>query len=450
MNIVKQQVDELNATLTVSVAKEDYEEKVLKTLKDFQKKAHVNGFRPGKVPMSYISKLYRVPVLVDEVSKMGSEKVNQYLKTENIRVLGDPLLAEVQKPIQWETDTEFEFVFDIGLAPAIEVKVSRKDKIDYYRIEVDESLINQTIESYLRRYGKFVEEQEVPAEAEEVLLSANIAQAGEGGIAFQDVIMNLRYDMDEEARKLFAGKKKGEKVIVPDIKKAFNNNEIKISSLLQIKKEEVAGLSGPFEFTLLEISRFEKAQVNQELFDKIWGEGQVHTEEEFRQRIVEDLKKELEYESDQRFYDDMQKYFLEKIKVNFPKDFLIRWLMKSSEEEKELSRENVEKGYPVFEEKIKWQLIQEEIFKTSGQQITEEDIRNKAGELAKAYFSQYGIYTVPDEYLQQHISRILSNKEDVRKILSYVMEDKVLEYVKNTVELKEKVITQDEFDKLPQ
>jgi trigger factor len=442
MNIVKQNVDELNALLNVKVSKEDYEEKVNKTLKDYQKKANIKGFRPGKTPMSYITKMYRIPVLVEEINKLVSDNINEYLKKENIQILGDPMPSEKQsKPISWEQDSSFEFNFELGLAPTINIKVSEKDKLDYYRITIDEKMIGASVDNYKRRYGKYVDTDII---TENELLKADIVELKEGGIFSNDVTVSMEYIKDDETKKMFVGKKAGDKITV-DIRKAFPN-DYELSNVLKIKKEELAGLSNEFDMTIKSISKFEQAELNQQLFDLIFGEGQVTGEEQFRQKITDDLKGTLEQESDYKLFIDARKYYLDKTKAAFPKDFLVRWLMSSNDGK--ITSEQLDKEYPAFEENLKWQLLKNHIVKEAEIKINDDDVKAKAKELARRQFRQYGIFNITDEYLEEYSSQMLKKQEDVKHIIDNVLDDKIFAYIKSKVKLNEKNVTSEEFNKM--
>ena len=442
MEIVKQNIDDLNALLKVKVAKPDYEEKVKKVLKDYQKKAVVNGFRPGKVPASYIEKMYGKPVLLDEINKLVSDGINDYLKNNNIQILGEPLPSlNENKPINWDVDTEFEFAFELGLQPEISVTVSDKDKIDYYEIKVDDKMIENYTDGYTRRYGKFTENDVI---VENELLKVDISQNKENGIKVENVSLALEYFKDQDIKKKFAGLKANDKISV-DLKKALEN-EYEISTLLNIKKDQVAEIDTDFEVTIKTISRFDKAELNQQLFDQVFGENAVTSEEQFRQRIIDDIKASLERESDYKLRLDAKDYYLKKTKLELPKDFLIRWMVATNEGK--FTHEQVDKEYPMFEENLKWSLLKNTIAKAADIKVADEDVKSYAKELARRQFRQYGIYNVTDDYLEDYAGQMLKRQEDLKQIIDNVVDDKVLKHIKDNVKLNKKDITAEDFNKM--
>ncbi len=440
MNIVKQNVDELNALLKVQVNKEDYEEKVNKILKDYQKKASIKGFRPGKVPASFINKTYRIPVLVEEINKLVSESINEYLKKENIQILGDPMPSE-NKSINWDVETEFEFTFELGLAPNVQANVSDKDKIDYYDIAITDKMLEEAVDNYTRRYGKHSDAEIIE---ENSIIKADVAELKEGGVKADDVTLSIEVVKDEDIKKSMVGKKAGDKITI-DLKKAYPN-DYEISGMLKIKKEEVAELTSEFEISIKSVSKFTKAEVDQKLFDLIFGEGMVVGEEQFRKRITDDIKGSLESESDYKFFVDARKFYLSKIQSELPKDFLVRWMFASNEGK--YSREQIDKEYPLFEENLKWQLIKNSIIKDADIKIDDNDVKTKAKDLARRQFRQYGIFNITDEYLEDYSSQMMKRQEDVKQIVNSALDDKVFAFLKTKVSLIKKEVSTEEFNKL--
>ena len=291
MNITKTNIDDLNAVIKLQIVQEDYETRVNTVLQDYRKKANINGFRAGKVPMGVIKKMYGTPVLADEINKILSEELMKYIRENDLNIMGEPLPNETeQKEINWEKDTEFEFSFDIALTPEYTLNLSKKDKIDFFKIIVDEKMIQSGVDMHSRRFGsnnaaEVVEEKE--------LLKGNYAQVDadgkliEEGIVSENVAMSLEYMKDEDAKKQFIGAKKDD-VVVFNPAKAFENKS-DIASMLNISKEEAETLDSDFQFTITEITKFVNAELNQELFDKVFGEGTVSSEEEFKNKIKEDI-----------------------------------------------------------------------------------------------------------------------------------------------------------------
>jgi trigger factor len=448
MNITKQNIDELNAVLKLQVNKADYEQRVANVLNDYRKKARIDGFRPGKVPLSLISKLYGKSVLVEEINKLISESITDYLKNEQLNILGDPLPnKEVKKPIDWDNDTEFEFAFDLGLSPQFDIKLSDKEKFPFYQVKVDESMIDNYVNTYTRRYGRFIDAQQVE---ENELLKGDLQQIDatgnitESGIQSNDVSLFLELAKDEVEKKAFINAKTGDSIDF-DIKKAFPN-DFELSNLLKIDKDKIAEVEGKFRFTIKSISKFEKAELNQELFNKIYGEGKVTSEEEFMGKIEEEIKNSLVKESDYKFMLDIKEHFIKKTDMKLPSDFLKRWLEFANEGK--LTVEQIEKEFPVFEDDMKWQIIKDKIVKGNNIEVKKEEIVEYARMVTRQQFQQYGMYNVPDEQIISYAEGLLKKESETHKIIEKVLEKKVIEFVKENSTLNIKEITIEEFNKL--
>jgi len=448
MNITKNDIDKLNATLKLQLSKEDYEDRVSKVLNDYRKKANMPGFRPGKVPPAIINKMYRKAVLADEINKLVSEKLNEYIKTENIHVLGDPLPSETEnKTIDWENDTDFEFVFDLGLSPEIDFEISKKDKIPSYEIRIEDSMINNYIKMYERRYGRFIETEVVE---ENELIKGNIAQTDSNGILLEDGIKSenislyLELAKDENEKILFKGAKPGD-IVKFDIKKAFPN-DTEISSLLKIDKDTVAEVEPFFQMTINTISRFEPAALNEELFNKIYGEGVITSEESFRSKIENEINENLKKDTGFKFLFDSKKYFLKKLNLKLPDAFLKRWLKFMNEGK--LTVEQIEKEYPHFEDDMKWQLIKNKISKDNNIEVKEEEVLEYAKEVTRTQFQQYGLNNVPVEHIDSYAVNLMKKEDEVRKLIDKLMENKVIGFIRENVNAEVREVSNEEFGKL--
>ena len=448
MNITRQNIDELNATLKLQVSKADYEERVSTKLNDYRKKANMPGFRPGKVPVSLINKMYGKAVLAEEINKLVSENINEYIKTENIQVLGDPLPNETEnKTIDFDNQTDFDFVFDIAISPEIDAQVSAKDKIDAYSITIDDVMVENHISTFTRRFGKFVECSEVE---QDELVKGDIAEVDEkgvlveGGIFSPDASVYLEIAKDEAEKKVFKGAKAGD-VVKFDIKKAFPN-DFEIANLLKIEKDKVADTPSNFQITIKSISRFDKAELNEELFAKVYGEGVVATEEEFINKIKSEISENLKKDEEYKFVLDAKKYFIKKLNLKLPSDFLKRWLKFMNEGK--LTAEQIEKEYPLFEEDMKWQLIKNKFVKENNFEVKEEDVVEYAKEVTRMQFKQYGLNNIPDEQIDAYSVNILKKEAEVRKMVEKLMEDKIAGFIKQNATLNTKQISNEEFGKL--
>jgi len=448
MNIIKENIDELNAVLSIKLEKNDYEDKVSKVLKDYQKKAKIDGFRPGKVPFGLVNKMYRRQILIEEVNKLLSESISKYMVDEKLKILGEPLPHEEDKtPIDWDNDTEFEFKLDLGLAPEVNIKVSTQDKIPFYKIKVDEELLTKYINNYASRFGENVpvdlaeEKDLIKAEIKQLDVEGNLM---DGGVGVDETSFLIDMIKDDEIKKQFIGVKQADSIVI-DLKKAFPN-DTEISSMLKIKKEIAVGLQGNFRVTVNSVNRFHKAEINQVLFDKIYGEGVVKSESEFREKMTEEAEKVLFQDSEYRFKIDAKETLLKKFKGNLPAEFLKRWLFLINDGK--FTKEQIETDYNHFEEDLKWQLVKDQLVSENKLQITEEDLMKSAIEYARIQFSQYGMSNLPDEHLQEFAKRMLDKEEDKNKISGRALEDKLFEFVRNTVKVEETEITTEKFNKL--
>ncbi len=448
MNIHREDVDPLNATLKIEIQKKDYEARVEAVLKDYRKKARLDGFRPGKVPFGLIRKMYGKTVLIEEINKIISESLSRYITEENLSILGEPLPNEKeQKTIDWDHQEEFEFIFDLGLAPPIEVILSAKDKIPYYTIAIDNKIKETYKDDYLRKLGSF---KSVEKAGEEDLLKGSINQldvAGEiveTGISVEETSFSLGAVKDKAMVKKSIGKQVNDTIDF-DIKKAFPN-DTEITSILKIDKDQVPLTEPNFRFTIREISHFEKAEMNQEFFDKAFGEGNVTSETEFDKKIEEEIATQLAKESEFRFAIDVKEKMIKKVKMDLPSEFLKRWLKVVNKEK--VTEEQIEKDFDHFENDLKWQLIQDQIIKDNEIKISEDEITEYAKEYAKMQFQQYGMSNIPDEYLTNYTKEMLGREEDAKKLYGRKYEEKVIEFIKEQVKLDNKKVSSDEFNKL--
>jgi trigger factor len=448
MNITRENKDELNAVLKVKIEQEDYQERVQNVLKDYRKKANINGFRPGKVPMGLINKMYRTPVVVDEVNKLISESLTKYIVDEKLDILGEPLPSEVDQPnIDWESDENFEFAFDIALAPELDFSLTKRDKIPYYNITIDDKMRNEYIENYTRRFGEFVPTEKVEEMNEMIqgdLVELNDeGQPKEEGVSVEAAKFSVDMVKDEEIKKSLKGTKAGD-VFNIDLKKAYPN-DTELSSLLRIEKDEVEQINGTFQATVKEVTRFKNAELNQELFDKVFGEGEVKSEDEFKEKIDEEIRHNLKNETEYRFMLDAKDALVKKVKSDLPSEFLKRWLKATN---KEITDEQIENDFGGFEEDLKWQLVKNKIAKENEIEVTEEEILEQAKEFTRMQFMQYGLTNIPDEHLDQYSKQMLERNEDKRRIAEKKLEDKIVEHVKEKVKVEEKDISSENFNKL--
>ncbi len=447
MNITRENTDNLNAILKIEVVRDDYEGSVEKVLRDYRKKANIKGFRPGMVPFGLIKKMYGRAVQIDEINKVVTENIQKYLTDEKVEILGDPLpRPDESENFDFDAMESFTFSFDLGLAPVFETKLSKKNKVTWYEIAADEKMKNDYLDNYTRRYGSF---EKADVSEEKDVLKGKIEALGENdnpmpdGLFADDTTLSVELVKDKKIQKQFIGKKENETIIF-DLRKAFPN-DYEIAGLLKRKKEEIEKTDGKFMFTINEISRFRKAELNQELFDRIYGEGVVKSEEEFRSLIDEEIAATLRSESEYKLSMDLRKLALEKSEFELPEEFLKRWLLKVNENNTE---EQIEKEFSNFAQDLRWQLVRNKIARDNEIKITEEELRKEAENITRQQFRQYGLFYATDEQVTNYANETLKREEDAKRIADKVVEEKVIQALKDLVKLETKTVTTAEFNKL--
>jgi len=447
MNIVRKDIDQNNAIVTLRIEKADYAEKVEKNLREYRKKAIIPGFRKGMVPVSLINKMYGKALMSEEINKIVSEELYNFVRENKVNMLGEPLpnLAE-QNEIDFNTQEDFEFVFDLGLAPEFEVELSKKDKVVSYSIAVSDEMVDNRVKSYTARYGKYIQEDIVE---ENDMLKGEILEMADGkvndaGIELYDAVLTPAYIKDEAQKALFVGAAKGT-IITFNPQKAFEN-ETEISSLLKISKDEAKLITSDFQFKIEGITRYHESEIDQEFFDKIYGEGVVTSEAEFRTKIKENIQESLSGDSDYKFGVDAREMILAKFSdLTFPDAFLKRWVLASNEN---LTAETLEADYPKMIADLKWQLIKDKLIKSSDLKIEAIDIEEYSKKITKAQFAQYGMVGMDDEMISNYAKDMLKKEETYKGIVEKVIENKVFEAVKSTVKLDIKEVSIEEFNKM--
>jgi trigger factor len=448
MNITRENIDAVNAVLKVAIEKADYEKTVADQLKEYRQKAVIPGFRPGKVPDGLIRRKYRIPILVDEVNKLLSKNLSQYLVDEKLNILGEPLPnEEQQKTINWETDENFEFTFDVALAPEINISLDKDNEFKFYKISVSEEMIDQQVEMAQSQLGENVPDDEVK---ETSSVRGNFAQLNdsneelEEGIRPNDVLIAIDLIKDDEIKTNFVGKKSGD-VVIFDPVKAFENR-YEVRHMLKIKQDEADVLNSNFKFTINEILRFEKAELDEDFFKKLYGEEtNVKTVDDFRNRIKLEIETNLMHSSNHKFALDAHDKLVEQANITLPEAFLKRWLIAIN---KEITVEQVENEFEAFISDLKWQLIKDVLVKENNIKVTPQETESFAIHMARAQYSQYGIYDVPDEQLESFAKRILEKPEENERIYKRLYEDKVIQTVKEKVTLLETLVSQEEFNEI--
>ena len=443
MNISLQNVDKVSAVLTVQIEKADYQEKVEKSLKTLRQRVNMPGFRKGMVPMALIKKQYGTSVLVEEVDKLMQEKVGEYIRENNVNMLGTPLPKE--NNVNFEAD---EFSFDIALAPEFNVELSNNDTVDYYDINVTDEMVDQQVKMYTQRTAKYDKVEEYQENDMLKGLLAELDENGntkEGGLQVEGAVMMPTYMKNDDQKAIFNGAKTNT-VLVFNPATAFDNNEAELASLLKIKKEEVANYKGNFSFQIEEITRMIPGDLNQELFDQVLGEGKAHSEEEFRAQIKETIAKQFEADSDYKFLIDVRNYVVNKIgKLEFADELMKRIMLENN---KEKGEEFVAEHYEKSLEELTWHLIKEKLVAANNIKVEQADITNMAKEATRAQFAQYGMINVPDELLENYSKEMLKKRESVEALVNRVVEAKLSEILKGQVTLNHKAVSAEEFNKM--
>lgn len=450
MKISFENPDKVNGLLTLTVEEADYKENVEKTLKNYRKKANVPGFRPGMAPMGMIKRQFGTTVKVDEINKLLGEQIYKYVKDNNIQMLGEPLPSDKQEPVDMEKEAPYTFIFDIAVAPEFKAELTGDDTIDYYTITVDDKIVDQQIDMFASRAGHYDKVEEYQAND---MLKGDIRELDEngntkeGGITVEDAVLMPEYIKVEDQKKLFDGAKLGD-IITFNPKKAYPESDIEVASLLKLKKEDVADLTADFSFQITEISRYVKAEVNQELFDQVYGKDVIKDEKDFREKIAEGLKAQFAVDSDFKFIQDVRKYLENKVGALTYPDALLKRIMLNNNKDK--GEEFVEKNYEQSIKELTWHLIKEQLVKANGVKIEDADIEDTAKEAAKAQFAQYGMNNIPEEYIENYAKDMLKKKEYIDSFVDRSIDRKLTEILKNVVKLENKTATLEEFNKMMQ
>lgn len=447
MNIVRKDIDQNNATLTLSIVQADYAEQVDKKIREYRKKANIPGFRPGMVPAGLVKKMYGKAILAEEINKIVSDELYQYIRENAINMLGEPLPnTTVQPEINFDTQENFEFVFDLGLAPTFDVELTQNDSITSYQLVVTDDMIDNQVKTHVGRYGKYVQEDTVEEKdmLKGELLEMKDGKVDENGLKVTDAVLTPGYMQDDAHKTMFVGAQKGA-VIVFNPKQAFEN-EAEISSLLKISKDEAKTLTSDFQMTIASITRYHEADVNQELFDKVFGEGAVANEDEFRAKIKAGIQETLQSDSDYKFGVDAREMLVAKFDdLTFPDAFLKRWLKSTNEK---MTEETIEADFPKMIADLKWQLIKDKLAKIANVQVEMEDVQAYARKIAAAQFAQYGMVGMGDDILDNYAKDMLKKEDTVKGIVERIAENKVFEYVKANVQVEYKEVAIEEFNKL--
>ena len=436
MNITKAQVDALNAIITIAITKEDYSDKVEKVLADYRKNAAISGFRKGAVPMSLIQKQYGKAVLLDEVNKILQASLNDYLTTEKLDILGNPL-PKMTEDFNWDNEN-LSFEFELGLAPQFSVDLAAKNNVTKFNVIADDKMLNDQVERIQKQYGKLISQAEVKADYEVRGTFTN----EEKGI---NAPANFALDIfaDKKVAKSFVGKKVGDVVAVGT--KGLFDDDHKLMDYLKVAHDDVHGLDITVDFTIEEINAVEKAELNQELFDKLFGPGVIASVEDLKAKIKEDAEAQFAQQADQKFLNDVTDFLIESTKFDLPETFLKKWIKTVTETP--LTDEQAEEEFAKAEKGLRFQLIEGKVMAENNLQITFEDLKAHTAELIKKQMAQFGQLNPSEDEINGIVARVMSNQDEVKRLSEQVMSEKMLGLYKEKVKAKTKEVNYEQFIK---
>ncbi len=447
MNITQEKIDDLNAIVKVTIAPEDYTPRVDKELKEQAKKANLPGFRKGMVPVAHIKRMYGKSILVEEINNMLNETLSKHLTDNKVEVLGQPLpVMDDTTEFKWDNTDEFEFKYELGLAPKVDVEVTSKDKFVHYNVKADEETLASRIKNIRKSYGKMTN-PEVSAEGD--VLYAELSQLSPEGEEFEGGIKNtgsIRLDLvtDKKILKSLVGLKK-EAVVELDLQKTFDNNEAVIAKLLNIGEDEAKELKSKFKVSVKNVNRLEESDLNQEFFDKIFGAGVVSDEAGFKAKITEEVESMFKQDADRKLQNDIYTKLTEQTKMQLPDEFLRKWLKATNEK---LTDEELEQGYADFAKNLKWTLIENKIITDNEIKIDYKDVFETAKQRLDAQFRMYSPQPMPEDQLAQYTANFLQEKENANRIFDEVKALKVFEHIQSVATLDQKDIDYNKFIEL--
>ena len=434
MNVTKNQIDDLNIELTIAISAEDYAEKEKKRLSAYRKNADFKGFRKGMVPASIVKKLYGDQALYEAINSVIGEQLDKFIKDNNLNILGEPLPSESQKENEWKSGNDFEFKFDLGLSPAIDIELGKDDKLTRHKIEVSPKAVADTKAEMLRQYGSL---QEGEAAGEEHYVIADFRQGDKASEGAYVAVSKVEGD----AKAKFVGAKSGDTFDV-NVNEAFVN-ETDRSSMLKVSKDELAALDPVWNVTVVNVKTFVPAEENQETYDKIFGEGVVKTAEEFEAKVTERIQNSYNQESDYKLSQDIQAYLVKKADVKLPEAFLKRWLYENNKEK--FTMEQVEKDFDAFLKDFRWQLVRESLMKKFDLKIDDKDMLDAAKGFAAYQYAMYGMPNVPEQLLSEAAVELLKDERRHRNLVESVESEKVISAVKEVITISNRKITEEKF-----
>ena len=441
MNISVENIDKVNAVMTAVVEPADYTEKYEKAIKDAKKKMNMPGFRPGMVPVGLIKKQFGVSILAEEVNKILQDGLFGYIRENKINMLGEPLPTEENNNVDLKGGESFTFKFQLAIAPEFEVKLTKKDKVDYYNVEVTDQMVDNQVDMYRQRGGKYdqVESYEDNDMVKGVITELNV----ETPVTAENVVMLPKYFKNDDQKKLFDGVKVND-VVTFNPSVAYDNNEAELTSLLKVEKEDALNHKGEFTFQVTEITRFVLGPLDQDLFDTVFPGGEVKTEADFRAKVKELISDQFKKDSDYKFILDVRKYVTEKVgKLEFPEEKLKKILLANVGDQ-----EKVDAQFEKSIEELTWHLIKEKLVEQNEIKVDDEDVKNMAKEVTRMQFAQYGMLNIPEEYLESSVTEMLKKRETVDNLIDRCIEVKLGAALKEKVALKESTVSAEDFNKM--
>lgn len=435
MNIIKEQIDSLNAVVKIDILKEDYSDKVAKVLKDYRKNANVPGFRKGNVPFSLIQKQYGKAVLVDEINKLLQDALDKFLTEEKLDVLGNPL-PKPQDDLDWEAE-QFTFEFELGLAPEFDINLKVGNKVQLYKIVADDATIDKQIDSIRKQYGQ-LEDKDTAGEDTEI---KGVFSNEEKNINNETVL--IFNNLHKSAQKQLKEAKPGDNVVLSS-KEIFEDAH-DLMHHLKVSHDDAHDLDAEVNFEVAEIKFRKAAELNQAFFDKIFGEGKINSEEEMKKTLREDFEKQFGQQSDQKLLNDVTEFLIENTQFDLPQTFLQKWIQTVGE--KPLTTEEAAAEYQKSEKALRYQLIESKLIRDNNLQVTYDDLKNKAKELIAQQMVQFGKIDIDETELDNIANRILSNREEAKRLSDQILSLKQIQFFKEKIDLKEKVVSYDEFIK---
>jgi trigger factor len=449
MNVSLKNNDAVSGILKVEIEKNDYAELLDKNLHKLRQKVNMPGFRKGMVPLGIVKKLYGKHAMVEEINKLVSEKVSSYIFDHDLKILGEPIPNETeQKTIDYETDENFEFCFDIAFSPDIAVELTKEDALNYYQVKIDDEMIDKQIDSYLKNYGSYDTADQVEAEdlVKGIVAELEDGEPKDGGILIEEAVLMPFYMKDKAEQEKFIGAAPDQKIVFNPYN-AYEGAEVEIASFLRIDKDKVKDTKGDFSFEIKEITRHKPAEPNQELFDRIFGPDAVKDEATFREKMKEFLTEQFVPNSDAIFRRDMRAMLLKKAgEVTFAEDILKRWLLLADKDK--TTKEKVDEDYPKVAEDLTYHLVKEKLVRDHEIKVEESDIEAYGKRMAKEQFAHYGMLAVPDNVLENYVKDMLKKQDTVNDLVNIVITEKLSAWIKEQITVTDQEVTTEELSKI--